>query len=62
VSCRHQLERDRRQRPKDLIKKLEDLRKEVADMAEDGDDEMSQAVAAGLDTLIAQAIAQAQRQ
>ena len=53
-------ERDRRNRPKDMINKLEDLRKEVADMAEDG--EMSPAVAAGLNTLIAHAIAQAQRQ
>jgi hypothetical protein len=53
-------ERDRRNRPKDMINKLEDLQKQVADMAEDGD--MSPAVAAGLDALIAQAIAQAQRQ
>ncbi|WP_203911086.1 serine/threonine-protein kinase [Rhizocola hellebori] len=53
-------ERDRRNRPKDMINKLEDLRKEVSDMAEEG--EMSPAVAAGLHTLIAQAIAQAQRQ
>ena len=56
-------ERDRRNRPKDareLVEKLEDLRKEVADMVEDG--EMAPAVAGVLDTLIAQAIAQTERQ
>jgi uncharacterized protein YigA (DUF484 family) len=54
-------ERERRNREnKDLINKLESLRDDVSDMAEDGD--ISRTVAAGLDALIGQAIAQTQRQ
>jgi serine/threonine-protein kinase len=52
-------ERDRRNKPEDVLKRLEDLREDVQEMAEDG--EMSRAVATGLDTLIAQAISQVER-